>query len=773
MKYFFLLISSLAVWAGTLTGKVTSESGQPLAGASLEFLGPQEAKTTSNKTGAYSIELAPGKYSVLISLTGHVPVNFDLNMGDGAQSQDFAIQLNQYEEMTVISASKIETRLLDAPASVSVISERTLENAPSTDYGDLLRTVPGINAIKSSARDINITARQSSSTLANTQLALIDGRTIYQDFFGFILWDFLPTNPEEIKQIEVIRGPASAVWGANALTGVVNVITKSPREMEGTIVNLSALSFDREVDGTDLGSGSGYGLSVTHAQVLDSTKSFRVSLGYFEQDALARPVGTVPYDAERGTGGFPYPPFQNNGTSQPKLDFRFDQELNNGARMTYGLGMAYTEGIIHTGIGPFDIDKSSLLGYAKVSYEKEAFKAHFFINHLDGEAVNLLSRDTSGNPLNFIFKNDTYDLELSHFVVAGNHMISYGGNLRTNQFDLSLAPGEDTRDEYGAYVQDEISLNKFRLVLGGRGDKFDNLDGVVFSPRFALMYQPNNQHTVRLSYNRAFRSPAMVQNYLDVQIISASLDLGLIDPRLAGQIFPIVTGAFGNPDLKEEQLDAYELSYTANFGKSLFTFAYYINEMDDNINFTNPPDGHYTSQNPPPGWPLPPQVIDLLALQGIVFPSYFQYRNLGPIRYQGFETSLDTSIGEAFTLGINYSWQDDPEILKDANPYPPEEIINASKHRANLSLGWHSGAHLVDLVGSYASEAFWTDVLDARFHGPTDSYTQINVAYAYRWFDGLFTTTLKVNNLFDEEIQQHVFGDVQKRQFAGEVKFKF
>ena len=76
-----------------------------------------------------------------------------------------------------------------------------------------------------SARDVNITARGATSTLATSQLALVDGRSVYLDFFGMVMWDLVPTNPNEIKQIEVIRGPASAVWGANAMSGVVNVIT--------------------------------------------------------------------------------------------------------------------------------------------------------------------------------------------------------------------------------------------------------------------------------------------------------------------------------------------------------------------------------------------------------------------------------------------------------------------------------------------------------------------------------------------------------------------
>ena len=136
-----------------------------------------------------------------------------------------------YEEQVVVTASKIEQQLVNAPATVSVVSSDTILNAPSANVGDLLRTVPGVNVTQTSARDINITARGATSSLSTSQLALVDGRSIYQDFFGFIMWDFMPANLFEIKQVEVIRGPASAVWGANAMTGVVNVITKTPREI--------------------------------------------------------------------------------------------------------------------------------------------------------------------------------------------------------------------------------------------------------------------------------------------------------------------------------------------------------------------------------------------------------------------------------------------------------------------------------------------------------------------------------------------------------------
>ena len=137
----------------------------------------------------------------------------------------------EFEEQLVVTASRTEQELVNAPAAVSVISSETIQNSPATNVGELLRSVPGVNVAQISARDINLTSRGSTSTLSTSQLALVDGRSIYLDFFGLVMWDLVPTNPDEIKQIEVIRGPASAVWGANAMSGVVNVITKSPREL--------------------------------------------------------------------------------------------------------------------------------------------------------------------------------------------------------------------------------------------------------------------------------------------------------------------------------------------------------------------------------------------------------------------------------------------------------------------------------------------------------------------------------------------------------------
>src|SRR4030095_1290502 len=168
---------------------------------------------------------------------------------------------------------------------MTVIGHQSIQSAPTQNFAELLRTVPGVNITQVSARDINVTTRGATGTLATGLLAVLDGRSLYQDFFGFVMWDFLPVNLNEVKQIEVLRGPASAVWGANALYGVVNVITKSPREMQGTSAafGFGGLGGANGQDGGPLWYASG-----THAQAVNDRWAYKLSAGVFSQDPLSR-----------------------------------------------------------------------------------------------------------------------------------------------------------------------------------------------------------------------------------------------------------------------------------------------------------------------------------------------------------------------------------------------------------------------------------------------------------------------------------------------------
>jgi len=360
--------------------------------------------------------------------------------------------------------------------------------------------------------------------------------------------------------------------------------------------------------------------------------------------------------------------------------------------------------------------------------------------------------------------------------IGTTHVLSYGGNFRHNTFDISLAPapGENTRNEGGGYVQDEIFLPKsFRWVVGGRIDKFSSINDAVFSPRTTLMYKPAADHTVRVSFNRAFRAPSFINNHIDTTILN-QVDLRRLAPlpQLSPFTFPI--SAIGNTDLKQETMTAYEIGYTGLVRRrATVTAAVYWNNTKDGIYFT--PVAAYGPATPPPGWPLPPATLGALALANppVILPSRFTYLNLGEVKDKGIELGLDGAVNQYLNVFSNYSYQWRPTIadfpagtgLADIN-WPP-------KNRFNAGFDFSYQRLLGNLSVSYTDEAYWQDVLDQRYAGLTKAYTLVNTGIGVRWMGDKVVTSLKITNLANEEVQQHIFGDIFKRQIVAEARFIF
>ena len=834
----FLLAFSPALAAaqeGGLSGRVADATGAVLPGATVTLRGPEGTRVTqSDDNGEYAFAgLTPGTYTVTAALSSFSDAALEGIVVTDAlvEAPPIALSIASFGDTVVVTASRTAVRVVDAPVTTSVIPATTLQTTASSNVGDVLRSVPGVNVIQLSARDVNVTSRQSTGVVANSQLVLVDGRSVYLDFFGLVLWDLVPANTDDIEQIEVVRGPASATWGANAMTGAVNVITKSPRESVGTTVTMSGGWMDREA-GSTIGQGNGttFGTNATVTRAPTDRLSYRVSAGYFRSDAFPRPTGRVPVISDPRlsggmVGGAPYPldgagpfgtAFTNRGTSQPKFDVRVDQELSNG-RLSYSGGVAGTEGLVHSGVGPFDIQRGSYLGYAKLGYTRGDFRFQVFSNFLDGNAPNLLLPDptTGGQPVQLGFKSNTFDAEIGNSTFLGDrNRLTYGGNLRRNTFDISIAPMSEDRLELGAYLQDEIFFDHFRLVLGGRVDKFGNLSKPVFSPRVSFMVKPSPDHSVTISYNRAFRSPSTINNFLDMSIVQP-VDLSglaafrpllpaLLPPGLppavvpvvlqqleqqleqtTAQPFPLVVRASGSDlpvgtlargGLAEESLTAYELSYTGTFG-GLTTAgaAIYLNRRDNPISFVPLPfdADPYTAASPPPGWVLPPQVLTFMAAQGILLPrTSLTYLNLGPTRHLGAEFWVNQRISRSASAWFNYSWQDEPEILESDNPYLPTELTLPPTHRVNVGASLDGSRFLGNASVSRATAAFWADVLTPEYHGYSDAYTMVNGSFGVKWNSGAVTTLLKVTNLFNQSIQQHIFGDILRRTVVGEVRFR-
>ena len=669
----------------------------------------------------------------------------------GTQEQQEAPQ--RYEERVVVTASRTEQLLLDAPTAVTVLSGALIESSPAGNYGDLLRGVPGLNISQTSARDINITSRAATNTLATTQLVLMDGRTVYQDFFGFVLWDLLPVAFSEIDQIEVQRGPSSAVWGANAMTGVVNVITKSPRRM-GNYTSFRG-------GAGEVGTGFFSGL---HSGVRNDW-AYKVSGSYYQQDAWPRP------DAAENLSGQVFPDTRNRGTKQPKLDGRVDYRLDAVSNLSFSGGYAGTGGIIFTGIGPFDIENGSWFSYLRADYNRDNANVRFYANLLSADSFNLLS------PLDFDFATGTYDWSAQNtsIVQDGKHLLVYGGNFRFLTNDLSIAPNAASRKEGGAFIQDSWTpVEQLLITAGIRVDGFSSIENAVWSPRIGAQFRPvaGADHAIRVSWGRAFRAPSVINNFLETTIFN-TIDLSALEPLLGfnpgNYTFPI--GAVGNQDLVEEQLDQIEVGYRAVVRDVAIDFAYYYTETKDNIDFY--PNRFYSPLDPPPAWPLPPLILALLPEP---LPKEFTYRNIGLVTNQGIELGIRGRIAGGNELFGTYTWQKKPElegIAEEEFNIPPANLFTIGVN------GYYQGFFYSATV-NYQSEAFWADVLDSRFHGWTappatpeggSSVTTLNLTLGYDYQNMSFS--LRATNLTNEQFQQHYVGDVIGRRIVGEVGVDF
>jgi len=522
-----------------------------------------------------------------------------------------------------------------------------------------------------------------------------------------------------------------------------------------------------------------FGINGTHARAVNDQVAYKVSAGGYTSDPFARPTGAIP----NGTGT-QYPNFVNTGTTQPKFDARVDYDAAK-YKLVFAGGYAGTDGIIHTGIGPFDMNGVGV-GYATMRYTRNAMKFNVFTNLLNGDASGLLAIGLDGKPILFQFNTKTVDAEFGNIhTIASRHVISYGGNLRFNTFDLSIAPLGDNRTELGGYIQDEIFAGShLRFSLGARVDKFDNIENAVLSPRVAAIIKPTEDQAVRVSYNKAFRSPSLINNYLQTTIIN-QVNLGLINPLFAGRIYNFPVNAIGNQELSEESIESYEIAYTGVIAKrATVSAAFYYTQNKDEIFFTQ--TGRYRALAPPPGWtnalaPLPPAtalgVLEVLPppCTGLTascpsggLPSEFSYRNLGTNKNKGVEFGVDGAVTQALNVFANYSFQatPDPDFAISEVNLPP-------KNRFNAGFNYSEGMFLGNLSVAYVDDAYWQDVLDARFAGSTKAYTQVNGAFGVKFAKDKIQATIKAINLFNEEIQSHVFGDILKRQVIGELRFTF
>ncbi|MDP3857920.1 MAG: TonB-dependent receptor [Stagnimonas sp.] len=431
------------------------------------------------------------------------------------------LSLDQLMNETVTSVSKKEESLFDAAAAVSVLSNDELRRGGAQTIADALRVVPGVNVGSVNASQWSISARGFNTLYANKLLVLVDGRAVYTPLFAGVYWDLQQTMLEDVDRIEVIRGPGATVWGANAVNGVINVVSRKAQDSQGGLLQVSGGNVQEASAGARYGGRIG---EHTH---------YRVFAGY------------------QGHADFPLSNGQDAGDrwESRQAGFRIDHELEAGSLLTWQADATGS-----------DLDADSADGsnvntigrWTRQWSNGSSLEVQGYYDHSH--------RDEPQRGRNTV---DTADLGLQHgFDLSARNALIWGLGYRhiavtLDQTNPAIAVRGDDADLqiFSAFVQNEFTWIPDRLNLT-TGIKVEHNDftGVELQPSLRASFKPDQRQTLWSAVSRAARTPSVIEGGDQLAIaIGAPFtgpDGGLYVPTLVG-----------NPELKSEILWAYELGY--------------------------------------------------------------------------------------------------------------------------------------------------------------------------------------------------------------------
>ncbi|HAM35386.1 MAG TPA: hypothetical protein DEB40_10245 [Elusimicrobia bacterium] len=451
------------------------------------------------------------------------------------------------EETKVVSTSRLPQSIRSAPATVYVVTAEEIKSSGAQTLWDILRTVPGVDVMTTRTGQGEVSIRGLNKALSDKTLVMVDGRTMVTDFFGYTIWESIQVSPEEIDRIEVVEGPVSALYGANAVAGVINIITKKPAQIKGGLLSYT--------QGLNVGGGEKNARFGTFLYGDQKGKlGYKLDLGW-------RSLNHFGGDHDQASA-------VRKANALLSYDFSPDTQLSLSAGIS-GVDTQVTTGLTGT------TDQKGPVSYARTDFRHKDANLRFFWNRARLASKNF----TAFSEPNVDY--DTYDLTADRSLdLPFENSLVLGGNYRKNTMKSKIfSPGLLEQDIWGLFFENQWKpIDHWKLVASGRLDRHPYTD-LIFSPRGSVIFAPVPQHVFRYSIGKSFRNPTMVENYLSFNTSSPATD-----PTLVFMGFTDVESLVnGRRNLTPEKMFQMEAAHTGDFGRVKTTLTGFHYRLKDQI----------------------------------------------------------------------------------------------------------------------------------------------------------------------------------------------
>jgi iron complex outermembrane receptor protein len=492
------------------------------------------------------------------------------------------LDLEHLMNLEVTSASKKEETLFHTAAAIFVVTQEDIRRSGATSLAEILRMAPGLNVARINPSRWAISSRGFNSRNADKLLVLMDGRSVYTPTFSGVEWDVQDTLLEDVERIEIIRGPGGTLWGANAVNGVINIITKPARATSGRLVTAGA--------GTE---ENGFG-AARYGGKLGHDLSYRIYGKYFNRENFARASGRLEpggWDVVRG--GFRTDWDLSDHDSLTMQGDLYNGESRRGARRH-----------LVSLIPPFTLtfnDRTELSGGNLLARWNRSFSlrsnmaVQFYFDNAERADADR-DQTSRGEAVN------TFDVNFQHrFPIGSRQDVVWGMGYRRvlenidNIFDSVFDPPNETTNLVNVFAQEEILLpgDRLRLTLGSKLEHND-YTGFEWQPTARILWEAQARHALWAAVSRAVRTPSRSdRNETSIRSITRDRD-GV----------PNVETHFGNRNFRSEQSLAYEFGYRVQPGDRLFLDTAFFYNTYDHLETREPLEKFFQSL-PVPHWIVP------------------------------------------------------------------------------------------------------------------------------------------------------------------------